>query len=89
MKKVNTVYPTQEQLVELYDIIFGYTHSPGFKESEVKDFLFDDEYCINYEKPKEDWYDKTVEYLNKIGYNLSNLNIRPLILEYYQEQKNG
>ena len=50
MKKVNTVYPTQEQLVELYDIIFGYTHSSGFKESEVKDFLFDDEYCINYEK---------------------------------------
>jgi hypothetical protein len=63
-----------ENLIEIYDIIFSSTHSNSFKISEIKSLLFDDEYTFG-ERPKENWYQNLINYLEDLNFDLSKLNI--------------
>jgi hypothetical protein len=65
---------TQEQLLEIYELVFTQTHSDGFKTSEIKTLLFDKDYWF-LEKPKENWKKDLFEYLNKINYDMKNLKM--------------
>lgn len=86
MKKKDVVYPSDEQMIALYNMIYGLTHKDSFKVAEMRDLLFDDEYFFSYERPKPGWYDTTVAYLTEQGYDISNFNIKPSIMEHYYAQ---
>lgn len=66
---------TDEQLIEIYHIVFEEIHSDGFMTAEVKDLLFDDEYWFLC-RPKLNWYKNVIEYLNKINYDTTKLKIK-------------
>ena len=71
---------TDEQLIELYHIVFSDVHSRGFMISEMKNLLFEPDYWF-LQTPKElGWYDDIIEYLDKIGYDKSNLKINPALI---------
>ena len=70
---------TEDQLLEIYDLVFSQTHSPGFKKSEIRSLLFDCEYSF-LERPKENWYKNLMEYLEEIGYNCDKLEMNPAII---------
>lgn len=65
---------TQCQLLEIYELIFTSAHSNGFKISEIKDLLFDNEYVF-LDTPKPNWKDNLTAYLVTIQYDKSRLNI--------------
>lgn len=67
---------TDDQLIEIYHIIFTDIHSNGFMTSEVKDLLFHPDYWF-LTKPKEGWYTNLIQYLNQIELNLTDININP------------
>ena len=67
---------TEEQVIEAYSIVFGLTHSPGFKVAEMRDLLFDEGYVF-LERPKEKWQGPLKEYLISINFPLSNLKMNP------------
>jgi len=75
---------TDEQLIEIYHIIFSRIHSDGFMISEVKDLLqmraqFDTDYWF-MDKPNENWYPNLIQYLDNIGFDKSLLHINPKII---------
>ena len=72
------------QLQNIYDLVFLSVHSEGFRRSEVKDLLFDDEYFF-IEKPKEKWYENLMNYLKEINFDTSLLNMNPKILAAPQD----
>ena len=67
---------TTQNLLEIYDLVFTNVHSNGFKCAEIKDLLFDSEYWF-IAKPKNDWKESLMSYLEKIGYDKSNLKMNP------------
>ena len=70
---------TEQQLLDIYDLVFSSVHSDGFKISEIKTLLFDNDYWF-LEKPKEFWKKDLIQYLNSIQYDKTQLNINPNIL---------
>jgi len=68
------------QLQNIYDLVFLSVHSEGFRRSEVKDLLFDDEYFF-IEKPKEKWYENLMNYLKEINFDTTLLFMNPKILK--------
>lgn len=66
---------SEEQLVECYDLVFDVAHSGGFKESEMKDLLFSEDYWFNT-RPKKGWRESLEEYLTelKVGVDLKHLD---------------
>lgn len=73
---MNIIKPTREQLLEIYDLVFHYTHSPGFKIAEINNLLFENDYWF-LEPPVKSWKTDLMTYLDKIGYDKSNLNMNP------------
>jgi len=67
---------TTQQLLEIYDLVFSDIHSEGFKTSEIKALLFDNTYWF-LKRPKENWKENLVQYLNSINYDMSLLNMNP------------
>jgi glucan phosphoethanolaminetransferase (alkaline phosphatase superfamily) len=65
---------TEQQLLEIYDIVFSNVHSKGFKTAEVRTLLFDREYWF-MQKPKENWYENLIQYLQSINFDLSLLKM--------------
>ena len=65
---------TEQQLLEIYDIVFSNVHSNGFKTAEVRTLLFDREYWF-MQKPKENWYVNLIQYLQSINFDLSLLKM--------------
>jgi hypothetical protein len=47
-KNMESIKPTRDQLIECFDCVFTTVHSPGFKESEMKDLIYDSEYGGTY-----------------------------------------
>lgn len=72
---------TREQLTKVYDIVFSDVHSIGFKASEAKSLLFDNTYWF-LQKPKENWYDDLIKYLEEINFNKAELNMNQNIIKY-------
>lgn len=70
---------TQEDLLKIYDLVFSSVHSNGFKISEIKDLLFNDDYWF-LERPKDDWHKSIIDYLDSINYDKSLLKINPKII---------
>ena len=62
---------TREQLVECYDVVFSCVHSDGFKEAEIKDLLYDEDYRFGY-KPKENWKSSLTLKLKEFGVEFPN-----------------
>ena len=74
IKSISNMTLTDEQLIEIYKIVFSKIHSHGFMTCEVKDLLFQPGYWF-MEKPNENWYTNLINYLDEIGYDKTNLNI--------------
>ena len=72
---------TEQQLLEIYDLIFSSTHSNGFKTSEIKDLLFESDYWF-LEKPKENWKSDLINYLDSNGIDKSNLNANKALISF-------
>jgi hypothetical protein len=70
---------TDEQLIEIYHIVFSKIHSDGFMKSEVKDLLFESDYWF-LTKPNENWNEKLIDYLSNTDFDTRNLNMNPQIL---------
>ena len=79
---------TENQLIEIYELVFSQVHSVGFKVSEIKTLLFDKDYWF-LERPNESWYKNVINYLQLIGYDTSLLNINPLLIEIARQQEDG
>jgi hypothetical protein len=79
---------TDNQLVEIYELVFSEVHSFGFKVSEIKNLLFDKDYWF-LERPNESWYKNVINYLQLIGYDTSLLNINPLLIVIAKQQDNA
>lgn len=65
---------TNEQLLELYDIVFKNIHSKSFKISEIKDFL-DDSLYVAIEPFKDNWKNNAINYLKSLNINIENITI--------------
>ena len=72
---------TEQQLLEIYDLVFSSTHSNGFKTSEIKDLLFESDYLF-LEKPKENWKSDLINYLDSNGIDKSNLNANKALIPF-------
>jgi len=70
---------TDEQYLQAYDIVFSSIHSDGFKKSEIKDLLFNNNYWF-LEKPNENWHSKLTEYLESIYFDFDTLNLNKKLL---------
>jgi hypothetical protein len=70
---------TDQNLLEIYDLVFSSVHSDGFKKAEVKTLLFDKEYWF-LEKPNQNWKKDLMSYLDGINYDKSQLKMNPDIL---------
>jgi hypothetical protein len=68
---------TEQQLLEIYNIVFSDVHSNGFKTAEVRTLLFDRDYWF-MQKPKENWYENVIEFLKSINFDLSLLQMNRL-----------
>ena len=62
---------TREELLEIANLFLSEVHSDGFKVSEAKDFLFDEEYWF-LRLPKPNWKENIAKYLTDKGYPLPN-----------------
>lgn len=71
---------TDEQLIDIYHIIFSDIHSNGFMTAEVKDLLFHSDYWFLQRPKSTGWYDDVVEYLEGIGFDTTNLNVNPALI---------
>jgi len=65
---------TKEQLLKCYDLTFEQTHSDGFKTAEMKDLLYEKDYYF-ITKPKENWKDNIISYLNDSEIDISKFEI--------------
>lgn len=65
---------TEQQLLEIYDLVFSSVHSNGFKTAEVKDLLFENGYFF-LERPKDNWKNDLMSYLDEIKYDKTQLNM--------------
>ena len=72
---------TEQQLLEIYDLVFSSTHSNGFKTSEIKDLLFESDYWF-LEKPKENWKSDLINYLDSNGIDKSKLNANKALISF-------
>ena len=72
---------TEQQLLEIYDLVFSSVHSNGFKTSEIKDLLFESDYWF-LEKPKENWKSDLINYLDSHGIDKSNLNANKALISF-------
>lgn len=72
---------TEQQLLEIYDLVFSSTHSNGFKTSEIKDLLFESDYWF-LEKTKENWKSDLINYLESNGIDKSNLNANKSLISF-------
>ena len=72
---------TEQQLLEIYDLVFSSVHSSGFKTSEIKDLLFESDYWF-LEKPKENWKSDLTNYLDSNGIDKSNLNTNKALISF-------
>lgn len=70
---------TDDQLIEIFDLVFTSIHSSGFRKSEAHSLLFDSEYWF-LERPKQNWQSNIITYLDAIGFDKSKLNINPHFL---------
>ena len=66
--------PTRDELIECFDVVFPTVHSGGFKESEMKALIYDDDYRF-LERPKEGWEHALRAKLNDMGYDLDDLRM--------------
>ena len=57
---------TREQLIEMYDEVFLVSQSDGFKASEIKDLLFNNDYWF-MEQRKDNWEEKLKTKLIEFG----------------------
>ena len=64
--------PTRKELCECFDVVFTTVHSDGFKESEMRALIYDDEYRF-LERPKEGWEPALRSKLNEMGLDLDEL----------------
>jgi hypothetical protein len=71
---------TDENLIDIYHIIFTDIHSRGFMTAEIKNLLFEPDYWFLQPPKKKDWHDDVIEYLKGINYDTSNLNINSRII---------
>ena len=71
---------TENQLLEIYDLVFSTIHSVGFKTSEIKTLLFDEDYWF-LEKPKENWYQSILNYFKKNNLDVSILKINKRFIQ--------
>lgn len=60
---------TEEQLIEMYKLVFPTTHSNGFMKAEMKDLLFERNYWFT-EPRKENWEESLKTKLKEFGVNL-------------------
>ena len=81
IKKMKHKLFTEQQLLEIYDLVFSSTHSNGFKTSEIKDLLFESDYWF-LEKPKENWKSDLINYLDSNGIDKSNLNANKALISF-------
>ena len=72
---------TEQQLLEIYDLVFSSVHSNGFKTSEIKDLLFESDYWF-LEKPKENWKSDLINYLDSNRIDKSNLNANKALISF-------
>lgn len=71
---------TEEQIQEIYQIVFGDGHSASFRKAEVKHLLFSDSYWF-LRKPKDNWEENLSNYLNAENINRSDFNINQDLLK--------
>ncbi len=71
---------TENQLLEIYDLVFSTIHSVGFKTSEIKTLLFDEDYWF-LEKPKDNWYQSIINYFKKNDLDTSILKINKRLIQ--------
>jgi len=69
---------TEENLLEIYDLVFSNIHSIGFKTAEIKNLLFESDYWF-LENPKSNWKINLMAYLKNINYDTNNLNMNKSI----------
>lgn len=60
---------TEEQLVEMYNLVFKSPKSNGFMKAEMKDLLFDKDYWF-MESKQDNWEENLKNKLIEFGVNL-------------------
>lgn len=75
---------TNEQLLEVYDLVFTSVHSNGFKIAETKDLLYEPTYSF-LEIPKKGWLKNIMSYFNSIGYDTEQLKMNDALVKYYSD----
>jgi hypothetical protein len=71
---------TNEQLIEIYHIVFSDIHSHSFMIDEVKNLLFESDYWF-LQPPKDNWNNNLINYLSELkDFDTRNLNMNPNIL---------
>ena len=60
---------TEEQLVEMYNLVFKSPKSSGFMTAEMKDLLFDKDYWF-MESKQDNWEENLKNKLIEFGVNL-------------------
>lgn len=60
---------TEEQLIEMYNLVFKSPKSNGFMKAEMKDLLFDKDYWF-MESKQDNWEENLKNKLIEFGVNL-------------------
>ena len=79
IKQLLNVKLTDEQLIEIYHIVFTDIHSPGFMTAEIKNLLFESDYWF-LQPPRKNWKEDLINYLADTDFDTRNLNMNPNIL---------
>lgn len=64
-----TMNLTDEQLIDIYHIVFNDVHFNGFMVSEVKNLLYDPEYTFLQRPKSVGWHDDVIKYLEDNGFD--------------------
>lgn len=68
---------TREQLIECYDCVFDTIHSDGFKESEMRDLIYNKDYNF-LKKPLKGWRDSLSNKLSEMGFDFDELRMKSM-----------
>lgn len=69
---------TDQELVDIYDLIYAEIHSIGFKIAEAKDILFNEKHVYIY-RTKPCWKYNVLTYIHQAGIDVSTLGINPIL----------
>ena len=69
---------TDQELIDIYDLIYAEIHSIGFKIAEAKGILFDEKYVYLYHT-KTDWKYNVLTYIRQAGIDISTLGLNPIL----------